>query len=66
MLAALLPADRVAALRVGVLADPPVDQAGGRVAQGDDRRAEVDHGAEVAAGDGTDRAGECAPSRLRE
>lgn len=45
---------------------PPEDREDGRVDLVDDRRAGADHEEEVVAADGTGRAGECAPSRLRE
>lgn len=57
-----LPVDRVGDRAVG----HPVDRAGDRVDRADDRRDEAGRAAAVvAAGGATDRAGECAPSRLR-
>ena len=43
-----------------------VDQADGRVVREDDHQEGAGHAAEAAADGGTDRAGEYAPSRLRE
>lgn len=69
LLAVLQPADRVAALRAdqgdGQVA-LPVDRADGRVVREDALREGAGLAAEAAAGDDTDRAAECAPSRLRE
>ena len=68
---AALPVDRAdgqAALpvdRADGQAALPVDRADGRVAQEDAPREGAGHAVAAAAGDGTDRVAECAPSRLR-